>query len=242
MKSIFAHIKKDAITCRTLLCVWAACLAVDFVFSLVTISPLAKGTEATFAFKSIAICLAFAVMSSIIVQFIVLGMLIVRIVQEDSLQDADAFWRTRPFSRMDLLKEKAIFVVGLGGGTFLAMLAIHMTGGYDFIHMMVYLTGLFAFAAVTTSLSKLILNALGIAVVSQIAASIVILIIQYIARTVGIVQAHLITQSPQYGEVSGIYIVGFIAVVIFQYLTLKTNASRYALFGILLVAAVLQGI
>lgn len=253
MKLILAHLKKDAITFRTLLWIWGACVAFDCLFALLAaliVKIPASGMGIAF-FLSVFASLILGLISTLGLQFILLAVIIVGIIQTDSLQESDAFWRTRPISRRDLLLEKIFFVVLLVTGTALATLSLNFkvgSGIWIWPKAAACVLGLVAFAAVTTSFSKLILNGLGFALVAQATSSVLLMVLRYAAQTSGTLRDFFpihantdLTSGSMPLWIVALYIGGFLAVIVNQYLTLKINTSRAILFVTLLLTAVLQG-
>jgi len=167
--------------------------------------------------------------------------------------ESDAFWRTRPISRGALLTEKALFIALLLAGAVLEALATNMrienTSRADtLLQGVVFVLGLMAFTSLTASFSKLILNFIGIALGATALASMVMGFGHY-AESISAnlfhfpVDAHSVNLgNPGHLGTSVLLIGGYFIVIVFQYLTLKTNFSRMILFVIIFLAVLLQGL
>jgi hypothetical protein len=121
MKIVFAQLKKDILTQRLLLILWALCLAsITIPIGIVVLSHhLPQHALAGFDMSNPR---AFVGMVSVIGVFILcisaafFGMLllvpilVIRIVQEDPLMGTTAFWLTRPIPRVKLLLAKTLFI------------------------------------------------------------------------------------------------------------------------------------
>jgi hypothetical protein len=255
MKTVLAQGRKDLVSHAVLLWVWAVCVGIDGLCFLDRIPfhpDLASGTSAVVLSGSIVGGLTIAV-AAFATQALLAIILLIRIVQADLLTDSSAFWRTRPIARHELLLEKALFAALFVVGGFLAGWAVHFgsplaSGGRVLLSTLVFVSGLFAFAAVTADLSKFIIVFLGLAWGALIVAGILLALLKYLAMSAGISTSYwpLAASSffpGEYGHLvlSAFYLVAFLGIVVFQYLTLRTRISRQLLFATFFVASVLQG-
>lgn len=251
MKTILAHLKKDITSFRTLLWMWAILVGFDCLgfFDRITL-PHASGDAGLIVVAGLALFVAGGV-ASFAFQMLLLLLLIVRVIHADPLTESDAFWRTRPISRGALLAEKMLFIALLLVGVFLAALAIRVHSGDTsraimLLQAMVLVSGLMAFTAVTSDFSKLILTFILMALGAGILASILLGLGRLVESTGAEIfhfptgRHQLLSNSEQLGA-SVLYFGGFFTVVVYQYLTLRTNVSRMILFTTLFLAALLQG-
>lgn len=251
MKTILAHLKKDVALFRPLLWIWAILVGIDCLsfFDRIPFSH-ASGNAGLVVVSGLVLLVASGV-ASFVFQMLLSLLLVVRVIHADPLTESDAFWRTRPISRGALLAEKSLFIALLLMGTVFAALAIRFhsgntSGAAMLLQIAVLVFGIMAFTVVTSNFSKLILTfivtALGAGILAGIVLGFVRFLISMNRNLFDSMSGHVlfVSNSWQFGA-SAIYLVGFLTVIICQYLTLKTNISRMVLFATLFLAALLQG-
>ena len=251
MKTILAQLKKDIAICGPLLWVWVVCVAVDSLCFLDRIGPTHISDKKVLSVLVLSLLAVMtSVLASFVIQLLLLMVLVIQVIHADSLVDPNAFWRTRPIARSALLTEKALFVVLLLAGTLLAASAIHFQSGSSgraeqLLHFVVFVAGLVAFSAVTSNFAKLILTA----VVITIATGVVTSVIVNLTRSILLLysnHSHYAASGYYSGNsapavVSAIYLAGFVAVIVWQYLTLRTNVSRAILCLTFFLGTLLAG-
>ncbi len=254
MKTILAHLKKDIVSFGRLAWIWTILIGFDCLAFLDRI-PVSHtwhgGMGLVFMIPAVILSILGA-SASLILQILFVPVLIVQVIHADALTESDAFWRTRPISRGALLAEKALFITLLLAGMALAAFAIRFHSGNastvaTVLQTAVFVSGLVAFAAVTSSFSRLILNFIGIVLGAGVLASMVLGFGRYM-ESIGANLGHFpmsahslsLSNSGQAGT-AFLYLGGCLTVVIYQYLTLKTNISRVGLFATFFLAALLQG-
>ena len=255
MKTILAQLKKDIASFGPLAWIWTILIGIDclaFLDRMPVSHASYHGMGLAFLIP-IIIVFVVGISASFILQILFVPVLIIRVIHADPLTESDAFWRTRPISRGALLTEKALFISVLLAGMVLAAFAIRFQSGNastvaTVLQTAVFMSGVVAFAAVTSSFSRLILNFIGIALGAGVLASIVLGLGRYLV-SIGAnlfhssVNAHaLFPINPGQVGTSFLYLGGCLIVVIYQYLTLKTNISRAGLFATFFLAALLQGV
>ncbi|HEY8965787.1 MAG TPA: hypothetical protein VIM58_05050, partial [Candidatus Methylacidiphilales bacterium] len=103
---VLAHVRKDFLALRVMFLLWAAYMALDVVgmgFYLGGgMSYVKNVTDSLPGFTLL-----------FYIQFILPYALIIGVIQEDPLMEPDAFWRTRPLSRPELLAAKTAIVAAL---------------------------------------------------------------------------------------------------------------------------------
>jgi hypothetical protein len=258
MKTILAHWKKDLASARTNLAIWICCVGVIVVFGVARhlvpeFSSSLFQANADSPAKAITafIALFTGVMGLFGLQFVLLALLIVRIVQQDPLVDPDAWWRTRPISGLSLLAAKALSVGMLLIGAMLCFGAMGLESpswSSSWLPLLVFAAGLVAFASLTKSLSSLILNWLAIGVGAGFLSSIVLAFWKHSSPVVqgapGVLSPHINvaldanSTSPLF---SLLYLAGFLATIFCQYLKSSTNVSRAILFTTFLLVFLVKG-
>jgi hypothetical protein len=266
MKTIVALMKKDIVTFRPLLVAWGICAGINglhilgWLFSSLfalrirnafLAFPQASGGADVHAFaQQWAVGMGFAFMFlslsvlALLCGYVIFLILTIRAIHSDSLTERDAFWRTRPIPRRLLLAEKAILVGLLFLVTAAAAWMFHSgeswsAHGLRLLNAGALVSGVVAIACVTRNLSQLILTALGYAVGAQLLAGVVgALGHAILGKSVGFLP---LIPGGEFGA-SVIYLVGFSAVIVNQYLTLKLNLSRLVLFGTFALVALGRGL
>ncbi len=210
MNVIYAQLKKDLRCYRIALIVWSACAACEFIAQL----------DQRFNWGANLHGNLFAELS-----FIIPITLILWVIHEDSLTDAAAFWRTRPMPRLKLLAAKLLFIII---PLAIALLVCAGDERANLIGMLpagcVFVSGLIAFASVTSTFWGPLVYFLGI----EFGAA-------FLARFVAaLCDGHWpLASSLNYSADSRFWIVftlGFLIVTAHQYLTLKTRVSVVLLF------------
>jgi hypothetical protein len=244
MNILLAHIKKDAITVRKLLYVWAAFVGIDLVFGIAThalhISPKELSPQGAAWFMATIFSLLIGIISTLLFQAVVLMLLIVRIIQTDSLIDPDAYWRTRPIARLNLLKEKTLFTGSLAIASALAVFALGVqSNNLDPKFYLPLFLGLVAFAAITKNLSNLILTFLGFTIGAHILSGVALSILRYLVSITGTTQSIFPIHSANAASAGAfaVYTLGFLVIIAHQYLTLQTRRSQILLGLTLFLAA-----
>ena len=194
--------------------------------------------------------------AGILAQFILLAILIVRLIHLDSLTNANAFWRTRPISRPQLLLAKSAFLI-LPALALLAM-STPKSSLETFEVFLPFLAATAAFATVTEKLSETMLFALKmliiVAFVTMLIGVAAALVTQTLAAFHLLPSQLLRIQSTTFNLNIGISgstfslvvniltFVGYLAVAVFQYLTLQTRLSVRFIFTILLVSTIFSSL
>jgi len=236
MNVVLAQIRKDIIPVRGLLIGMGALLVMTIlgrilaatgVFRMSGGSPLAA------------------------LQFLLIAVVTVRLIHMDSLAGPDAFWRTRPISRAQLLAAKSAFLI-LPILAFLAMaqpweIVSRHSSDSTFGDHCVLLAGLAAFASVTQRFSELaflFLKAVLFAICMSMAASMLISI-PLLWKSNGWLSADAIFGLPLdtlLATTKLFVFAGYIGVVVHQYLTLNTYRSVLAVYGFFSLAALSAGV
>jgi len=233
---VLAHVRKDFLALRVMFLLWAAYMAVDVVGIGFYIGG---GASVVSAVKEAVP--GFTLLFGI--QFVLPFVLIVGAIQDDPLMEPDAFWRTRPISRLELLAAKALVVAVLSLVSFaawsgltavqpnirVAATPLLFTGS-----LWAFLLGLAAFASVTPTFLRL--------VVAGIAASLVVTVVAIPMKLamLGTRTGHGLVYYG-HGRLATFFIaIGFAAIFVHQYLTLRTKVSL-GLLLLLLLAGVFFG-
>ena len=236
MKFLAAQLKKDAILARLLLVGWAAATAMSLLELLLRTPLFAGMVQVNQGMGSLV------VLSLIAQPFFLVG-LFVLVVQDDSLTDSGAFWRTRPIPRLGLLGAKALLLIpplAISSGILRALVP-QMSGSFP--STSAFFLGVAAFAAVTLNFGR----AFGTFALVGLGAGFAAALVRSLSNadlTVGSHHwgAHLfaLPTLPYEGEIrTALFLVGFAAVVVHQYLTLRTRVSLGMLTGIFLVGYLL---
>lgn len=250
MKFLLAQFRKDIALAPVLFWSWVACTAGQILLGLsrwtISAGPRPEEPSSTLLLAIVGLGAGGAVLQ--LAQFVLTLALAVHVVHADCLVDADAFWRTRPIARGQLLGAKALAITLLALGLAVCWLAGGLRVGlgnalWGSAHAGAFLLGLFAFAALTPSLTRLGLTYLGYALGSQAVA-------QLFWGALG--HPWPPAMSPGYHKtlsppgdwvdisLTSMSLVGFTAVILCQYLTLRTNASRLILGVTFLATALLR--
>ncbi|CAN5759922.1 hypothetical protein BH09VER1_BH09VER1_13050 [soil metagenome] len=257
MKTILAHLKKDLISSRGLLIAWASCVALAFLFFILRVafpnpSWLSPQSNPDELFKVVATvgALFTGIVGAMGIQFLLLTLILVQIIHLDPLTNPDAFWRTRPISGGSLLAAKSLFAALLVIGAFLSTFALHLnesTWPTTFLSILVFVTGLAAIAAITTSISQMILHWLAITIIASLAAHAVLAGRQLTLTSLhgtpfsASFSQHLSTPSASSSfGFTALYFIGFLGAILCQYFTLRTNLSRALLFATFFLAILLK--
>ncbi|MEO8206225.1 MAG: hypothetical protein ABI615_08585 [Chthoniobacterales bacterium] len=257
MKMILAHLKKDIRMQRALFLTWAistAILCLTFLDRIPFLSYLVKGPVQVV----IVVTLLVAIGIVGFVAFCSSFLLVMAVGQADPLQNAktnaDAFWRTRPLSRQALLMEK-LLLIGLllaGGGLAAAGVFCHVKNLSTPAMLINYATFamiIFAGTTITANTAEffgifVLLIGLGAQILSNVFLKIGHMIAGHSGANIfsGMEMPHILPQPFQSGSlgICGFYLIATLLVIVFQYLTLKTNTSRGLLFAVFLVGAILQ--
>jgi len=268
MKTILAHWKKDLASVRTLFIVWLVCVALVVAFYLGGyagpgyVASFLGDSSGALGGMAVFMALVTGIIGVLGLQFLFVAILIVRIVQLDSLVDPNAWWRTRPISGLNLLAAKTLSVVVLLIGAVLCLAVIGFSSHIDskdldpqalkfislssVLSVAVFVTGLIAFAALTKDLSSLILNWLAVAIGAVVLASIIQALWRHFFATV---DGAMISVAPHFNaaarvdspSLSLLYLAGFLAAIFCQYLKRSTNASRAILFATFLLVFLVKG-
>jgi hypothetical protein len=255
MKTVLAQGRKDLVANSVLFWVWGVCVGIDCLCFLTRLPYFLFVGNAASSVVSLGSLLGgmTIVIAALVTQALLAIVLFVRIVQADSLTDSSAFWRTRPIARYELLAEKALFAALLLAGGVLAAWATHSgsprtVSGTAMLGTLGFVAGVFAFAAVTSDFSRFILALLALAWGAMIVAAILLALLKYLATSSGVAFASWPLAAPSFftGEhahllISAFYLLAFVGIVVFQYLTLRTHVSRKLLFATFFIASVLQG-
>jgi len=233
---VLAHVRKDFLALRVMFLLWAAYMALDVVgmgFYLGGgMSYVKNVTDSLPGFTLL-----------FYIQFILPYALIIGVIQEDPLMEPDAFWRTRPLSRPELLAAKTAIVAALAVVSFAVWSGLMLVQPH--FHAVttplsfkggswVFLLALVAMASVTPTFIRLVVTAIGMSLGIAFLAFPLKLALHGTATP-------LFAGHPRSGEwVLGFLAIGFAAIIAHQYLTLRTKVSL-ALIGLLLIAAVLLG-
>lgn len=236
MNIVLAQIRKDIVPVRSLLIGMGALLVMTIlgrilaatgVFRMSGGSPLAA------------------------LQFLLIAVLTVRLIHMDSLTGPDAFWRTRPISRPQLLAAKLAFLI-LPILAFIAMaqpwadIARNPSNGTFGDHC-VFIVGLAAFASVTQRFSELaflFFKAVLFAICMSMAASMLVSIL-LLWKSNGWLSADAIFGLPLdtlLATTKLFVFAGYIGVVVHQFLTLNTRRSVLAIYGLFSLAALAAGV
>jgi hypothetical protein len=266
MKIILAQIRKDLVSARTLFWGWVICIGLERLFffarHLPSIPPnLDQRSGGIFVVSMIGIMTG--VMGVYLLQGFLFTLLVVRVIHDDPLTEPNAFWRTRPVPRPALLAAKALLICCLLAVEHLTGLAspIHSSGNMSasgftatvlgtgiaaVLQSLQLVAGLAAFAVVTSNLTELILSALVILFAAFVSGG---LLLNLIRRTIWFPRHFFFIGTEHFSlfghpatwEISLLYTAGFVLVIVWQYLTLRTNVARGLLFTTFLVAALWQG-
>jgi hypothetical protein len=254
MKTVLAQGRKDLASQAVLLWVWGLCVGVDCLCFLTRI-PLhfaLNGRGPIFLLGAIVGGMTMPLVA-FVTQALLGFVLLVRIVQNDLLTDSSAFWRTRPITRYELLAEKALFAALLLAGGALAASALAAdsppaSNGAALLGALVFVAGVFVFAAVTSDFSKFIVAFLALAWGGMIVGAIFMAIIKNLTVPAGSVATSWPSAAPSllagaegHRVISVFYLLAFVAIAAFQYLTLRTKVARALLFATFLLATILQG-
>lgn len=239
MNTVIAHLKKDLVPLRGL---------------LVTMAIILIAAVAIRAMSAAGLPIHIRGNLGGLLQVLILAALIVRVIHQDSLTDIDEFWRTRPISRHQLLLAKGCFLVP----PILAALIVcrpwasasNGADGAKLLELSTFMVGLAAFATVTSGFSKMILLAIKVLLVT-------VLLTLVLGLTIGLLLLpwqHLSGKGMSFLSESGISPAGlsiaanlatfggFLGVVVYQYLTLKTETSVRAIYGLCLAASVVSSV
>jgi len=235
MNIVLAQIRKDIIPSRGLLIGMGVLLAITIlgrilmatgVFRMSGGSPLAA------------------------LQFFLVAVLTVRLIHMDSLVGSNAFWRTLPISRAQLLAAKSAFLI-LPILAFLAMAqpwaTDHNSANTTFGDYCVFIAGLAAFASVTQRFSELaflFFKAVLFAICMSIAASMLISIL-LLWQSTGWLSNEAILGLPLdtlLATTKLFVFAGYVGVVVHQFLTLNTRRSVLAIYGLFSLAALAAGV
>lgn len=257
MKTILAHWKKDLISSRSMLIGWAVCIALAGIFFIIrVVDPNPAWLHPQPGSENLPKVMAaiFAMITGIVglmgVQFLLLALLVIHVIHLDPLTNPDAFWRTRPISGGALLAAKSLFIalLVLGAGLSVASLKLDPAPGvHAFLGGLVFVIGLVAFASITTSLSQLILHWLAIIILAGLSAHVLLAAWQLtLASLHG--SSFNVTFSQHISTISAtdplwlavLYLAGFLAAILCQYFTLRTNFSRAILFATFFLSTLLQ--
>lgn len=229
MNIVFAQLRKDLIPMRSLLIGMAVLLALTLTARILSATGVARFSGGN-PLEGI--------------QVILVAVLIVRLIHLDSLVGADAFWRTRPISRPQLLFAKAALLL-LPMLTLLAIaqpwLPPHPADRGSFTDTCILLAGLVAFASVTqrfSELALLFLKAVLIAILMSLAVN---------AVTATLIAGSMKGWLPPLGIsdtlpetlkllTAILAIAGYIGVAIHQFLTLRTKRSVAALCSVFVLS------
>ncbi len=254
MKVILAQMRKDLVSARVLGWGWVICVGIECLFFVGRhLPPIAPGLPprevGVFALSMMGVMTG--VIGASLLQGFFFALLVIRFIHDDPLTQPNAFWRTRPVSRQALLMEKALLIFCLVAVEYLIGLASpfnragNMTGLATILQSLQLVAGLAAFAVVTSNLTELVLSALIILFSAMISGG---LLLNFLRRTIPAPgHSFSIAASPSSllghpapWEISLLYTAGFVLVIVWQYLTLKTNVARGFLFVTFLVAALWQ--
>ncbi len=257
MKTILAHWKKDLISSRGMLIGWAVCVALVLIFFILRtafphpswLSPH-SGSDDMLRIMATVFALVTSIIGLMGIQLVLLVLLVIQVIHLDPLTNPDAFWRTRPISGGALLAAKSLFVALLLLGASLSIAAIDAYSSAKipaFLAGIVFVTGLAAFAAITTNVSQMILHWLGIVILAGLTAHALLA-----AWQLSLASLHGTSFNVNFhqhiGTISStdplwlatLYLIGFLSAILCQYLTLRTNYSRAILFATFLLSSLLQ--
>jgi hypothetical protein len=229
MNIVFAQLRKDLIPLRGLLIGMAALLAITLTGRILTATGVASFSGAN-PLEGI--------------QVVLLAVLIVRLIHLDSLVGADAFWRTRPISRRQLLLAKAALLL-LPILTLLAIaqpwLPPHPGAKGSFTDTCILLAGLAAFASVTqrfSELALLFLKAVLIALLMSLAINAVTATLLVGNQKGWFPPLGIPGTLPETLQLLTVIlaIAGYIGVAIHQFLTMRTKRSVVALCSIFVLS------
>lgn len=257
MKTILAHWKKDLISSRAMLTGWGLCVALALIFFILRVAfphPTWLSPQPGAENLPKVMAALFAMVTGIVgvmgIQFLLLALLVIHVIHLDPLTNPDAFWRTRPISGGSLLAAKSFSVALLLLGAFLSVGSIKLDpspGLSAFLGCLVFVIGLVAFASITTSLSQLILHWLATVILAGLSAHAILAAWQLtLASLHG--SSFNVNFSQHISTISAtdplwlatLYLVGFLAAILCQYFTLRTNYSRALLFATFFFTTLLQ--
>lgn len=236
MNIVLAQIRKDIIPLRGLLIAMGALLAMTLLGRILA----AAGAMRFSGGNPLAA-----------IQYLLMAVLTVRLIHLDSLEGPDAFWRTRPISRAQLLSAKSAFLI-LPILAFLAMVQPwqHIPRnpeGSSFGDLCMLLVGIAAFASVTqrfSELAYLFFKAVLIAIAVSMAASLLAAIPLLWKSNSWLSDGALfgLWADPLLIAAKTLVFAGYIGVVIHQYLTLNTRRSVIAIYLIFSFAALTSAV
>lgn len=228
MNALLAHWRKDLLSSRAELLLWATGLVLVFLFVLVgKICPTLIFSD--FWTGSFTTNFGMYSRETILLRGILLILpllLIVHIIQLDSLIDPNAFWRTRPLPRRSFLGAKLIFLALALAGVLLSNFAVRLPERIP--DPLLNLTALFfeavALATVTSRFSRMVLNVL----LFEFASSVTAFALSLALGRYFNLQATFTNSAPVW--LYALFFAGLLAAIVCQYLTLRTNLSRAIIF------------
>lgn len=261
MNFVLAQLRKDIQCLRRPLILWGICLALGFV-PFVILAALGHGKSnhlehlelsdaqtvmGILSFVAIFTACMFAAAFGL---FLLLPILVIRIVHEDTLMGTTAFWLTRPVPRQKLLLAKALFIavlllpllVGLGNGA--------RVGEDKFWPAEAgWIAAVAALASITPGVQGLLGYGVALLFGKIIFSGIINQLWRHYHGEDSGFSDGMIRQISSAGQMFHLnagdffhlcYLVGFSAVFIHQYLTLRTRRSLAIFMATLVAVGLLQ--
>jgi hypothetical protein len=261
MKIVLAQLKKDIQCQRTPLILWGICLGIGLALAgmHVALSHLDHSslqdldlsqTQKVVGVISFVAVLGGGTFAVMFGMFLLLPILVIRIVREDTLMGTTAFWLTRPIPREKLLLAKALFIavlvlpllVSVGNGA--------RIGESQFWPAeTAWIAALAALAAITPGVQALLGYGMALLFGKIIFSGIINAIWKHYHGASTIFPDGVVHVFSSAGEMFHLnasdlchlcYFAGFSAVFIHQYLTLRTRKSLAIYIATLITVGVLQ--
>jgi hypothetical protein len=258
MNITLAQLRKDIQCQRGLLIAWAICVGLSILpftlFWLIphcfTFSHTNPGTVMVYVLAIGGTVMGCAVIVALGL-FILLPLLVIRIVHEDVLMGTTAFWRTRPISREKLLSAKAILILSLLIPPLLLaeITNTSMGSGQFWATNLALIAAFAAVASITAGARDFMIYAAVLVFGKGIFASGLKTLWGHFHDSriamadAGFQQFSIFTRTLHLGAPDFYhlcYFVGFAAVFIHQYLTLRTKTSLALMIGVIAVISFLQ--
>ena len=231
MNIVLAQMKKDLVPLRGLLIGMAALIALTILGGVLDATGVVRSSGGNPLAG---------------LQFLLIAILIVRLIHQDALTRPDAFWRTRPISRVHLLLAKSLFLI-LPALAYTAMAqpwSIGQGGTHDFLGSCMLLAGIAAFASVTGKFSEMLLQlflvSLPVILIVMFIGLFGSVLLQLWTHFLGPLRPWTADPGRQWLSLAaaGLSFAGYLGIVVFQYLTARTRISLFAIGGVLLFNSV----
>jgi hypothetical protein len=261
MNIVLAQLKKDAQCQRSPLILWVICLVLGLIpFAILAVLSHYHNSQLQFAnlsdMQKITGVLSFVAIFTLCMlaagfgMFLLLPVLVIRIVHEDTLIGTTAFWLTRPVPRQKLLLAKALFIAVLLLPLVLAgENSAHGGEGHFWPGETAWIAALAALAAITPGVQGLLGYGLALLFGKIIFSGIIDRLWNHYHGTDSVFSDGVLHFFSSTGHLFHLnaadfihlcYLAGFAAVFIHQYLTLRTRKSLAIFVTTLVAVALLQ--